>query len=114
MAYDPDVAITLWPEYFDINRTRSEGRRLPKELCVSNPDLDIIAKGAMILDLEYEVREDMSYPKAPRDRHGCVKVEKGVMSKTEMLPKIAEILVKNQKRRSCDQSPGLQGAGCQL
>ena len=33
MAYDPDIAITLWPEYFDINRTRSEGRRLPKELC---------------------------------------------------------------------------------
>ncbi len=98
MAYDPDVAITLWPEYFDVNRTRSEGRRLPKELCVPNPDLDIIAKGVMILDLEYEVREDMSYPKAPRDRHGCVKVEKGVMSKTEMLPKVAEILVKNQKR----------------
>ncbi len=98
MAYDPDVAITLWPEYFDVNRTRSEGRRLPKELCVSNPDLDIIAKGVMILDLEYEIREDMSYPKAPRDRHGCVKVEKGVMTKTEMLPKVAEILVKNQKR----------------
>ena len=96
MAYDPDVAITLWPEYFDINRTRSEGRRLPKELCVQNPDLDIIAKGAMILDLEYEVREDMSYPKAPRAQHGCVKVEKGVMSKTELLPKIGETLVSNQ------------------
>lgn len=97
MAYDPDVAITLWPEYFDLDRTRSEGRRLPKELCVSNPDLDIIAKGVMILDLEYEVKENMSYPKAPRDSHGCVKVEKGVMSKTELLPKVAEILVKNQK-----------------
>ncbi len=97
MAYDPDVAITLWPEYFDLDRTRSEGRRLPKELCVSNPDLDIIAKGVMILDLEYEVKENMSYPKAPRDCHGCVKVEKGVMSKTELLPKVAEILVKNQK-----------------
>lgn len=97
MAYDPDVAITLWPEYFDLDRTRSEGRRLPKELCVSNPDLDIIAKGVMILDLEYEVKENMSYPKAPRDGHGCVKVEKGVMSKTELLPKVAEILIKNQK-----------------
>ena len=90
MAYDPDIAITLWPEYFDINRTRSEGRRLPKELC--------IAKGAMILDLEYEVREDMSYPKAPRAKHGCVKVERGVMSKTELLPKIGEILVSNQRK----------------
>lgn len=98
MAYDPDIAITLWPEYFDINRTRSEGRRLPKELCVSHPDLDIIAKGAMILDLEYEIREDMSYPKAPRARHGCVKVERGVMSKTELLPKIGKILVSNQRK----------------
>ena len=71
MAYDPDIAITLWPEYFDINRTRSEGRRLPK---------------------------DMSYPKAPRARHGCVKVERGVMSKTELLPKIGEILVSNQRK----------------
>lgn len=100
MAYDPDVAITLWPEYFDINRTRAEGRRLPKSLCVSNPNLDFIAKGAMILDLEYEVREDMSYPKDPRSKHGCVKVEKGKMSKTEILPKIGEVLVKNQQRRS--------------
>lgn len=98
MTYDADVAITLWPEYFDINRTRAEGRRLPRELCVENPDLDIIAKGAMILDLEYEILEDMSYPKAPRDHHGCVRVERGVMSKTELLPKIGEILVKNSKK----------------
>lgn len=101
MAYDPDVAITLWPEYFDINRTRAEGRRLPKSLCVANPSLDIMAKGAMLLDLEYEVREDMSYPKDPRSKKGCVKVEKGKMTKTEILPRMGEILVKNQGRRSC-------------
>ena len=77
MAYDPDVAITLWPEYFDKGLTRAQGRRLPKDICVAKPDLDMIAKGAMLLDLEYEVREDMSYPKAPREKHGCVKVEKG-------------------------------------
>lgn len=98
MAYDADVAITLWPEYFDINRTRAEGRRVPKELCVENPDLDIIAKGAMMLDLEFEVFEDMSYPKAPRSKHGCVRVERGIMSKTEILPKIGQILVDNQKK----------------
>ena len=99
MAYDADVAITIWPEYFDINRTRSEGRRIPKELCVENPDLDIIAKGAMILDLEFEIMEDMSYPKAPRAKHGCVRVEKGKMSKTEILPAIGKILTDNQSKR---------------
>ncbi len=96
MTYDPDVAITLWPEYFDINLTRAQGRRLPKNLCVANPNLDFIAKGAMILDLEYEILEDMSYPKFPRAKHGCVRVERGNLSKTELLPKIAEVLVKNQ------------------
>ena len=96
MTYDPDIAITLWPEYFDINLTRAQGRRLPKELCVKNPDLDIIAKGAMMLDLEFEILENMSYPKFPREKHGCVRVERTNMSKTELLPKIAEVLVKNQ------------------
>lgn len=97
MTYDEDTAITLWPEYFDVDRTRSEGRRLPKKLCVKNPQLDLIAKGALILDLEYEVLENKSYPANWASKRGCVRVERGKLSKTEVLPKIGEILVKNQK-----------------
>ncbi|HKM09630.1 MAG TPA: signal recognition particle subunit SRP19/SEC65 family protein [Candidatus Methanomethylophilaceae archaeon] len=97
MAYDEDNAIMLWPEYFDIERSRSEGRRLPKALCVKNPDLDIIAKGAMILDLEYKVLDGMAYPGNALAKRGCVRVEKGKMKKTEILPLIGEILVKNKK-----------------
>lgn len=96
MAYDVDVAITIWPEYFDINRTRAEGRRVPKSLCVAEPNLDILAKGAMILDLEYEVFENMSYPHSPRSKNGCIKIERGIMKKSELLPKLGEILVNNQ------------------
>ncbi|MCL1979004.1 MAG: signal recognition particle subunit SRP19/SEC65 family protein [Methanomassiliicoccaceae archaeon] len=98
MTYDADTAITLWPEYFDVDRTRANGRRLPKNLCVKDPEIDIIAKGALILDLEYEVLEDKSYPSNWVAKRGCVKVEKGKFSKTELLPKIAEILIKNQKK----------------
>ncbi|HKM13985.1 MAG TPA: signal recognition particle subunit SRP19/SEC65 family protein [Candidatus Methanomethylophilaceae archaeon] len=97
MAYDEDNAIVLWPEYFDSERTRANGRRLPKTLCVKNPDLDIIAKGAMILDLEYRIIEDKSFPGNANAKKGCVRVEKGKMIKTEILPRIGEILVKNQK-----------------
>lgn len=96
MAYDEDTAIVLWPEYFDKNRSRAEGRRLPKELCVENPELDMIAKGALILDLEYTVHEDKAYPKNWAAKNGFVRVEKGKLKKTELVPKIAEILVKNQ------------------
>ena len=95
MAYDDDNAIVLWPEYFDISRSRAEGRRLPKSLCVDKPDLDIIAKGAMILDLEYKIIEDAAYPSNSNEKNGCVRVEKGKMEKTTLLSKIGETLVKN-------------------
>ena len=97
MAYDEDNAIVVWPEYFDAGRTRAEGRRLPKKLCVNEPDLDYIAKGAMILNLEYRIIEGKSYPGNAVAKRGCVKIEKGKMKKTELLPKLGEILVKNQK-----------------
>ena len=95
MAYDDDNAIVLWTEYFDISRSRAEGRRLPKSLCVDKPDLDIIAKGAMILDLEYKIIEDSAYPSNSNEKNGCVRVEKGKMKKTTLLSKIGETLVKN-------------------
>jgi signal recognition particle subunit SRP19 len=95
MTYDEDTAITLWPEYFDLARTRSEGRRVKKEFCVNNPKLDIIAKAALILDLEYEVFENKAYPANWAAKRGCVRVERGKISKTDLLPKIGEILIKN-------------------
>lgn len=98
MTYDDDNAIVLWPEYFDAKRTRAEGRRLPKALCVEKPSLDIIAKGAMILDLEYKVLEDKSYPADWAARRGCVRVEKGKMKKTAILAEIGRTLVANQRR----------------
>ena len=96
MAIDEETAITLWPEYFDSTRTRSQGRRLPLELCVKNPSLDMIAKGAILLDLDYSIHEEMCYPADWAARKGCVRVEKGKMKKSAILPKIGETLVKNQ------------------
>ena len=95
MAYDDDNAIVLWPEYFDRNRTRAEGRRLPIDLCVDNPDLDIIAKGAMILDLDFKIFEDKSYPANWAAHAGCVRVEKGKIKKSELLKEIGKTLVSN-------------------
>ena len=95
MAYDDDNAIVLWPEYFDINRSRAEGRRLPQEFCVKDPSLDIIAKGAYMLDLECKVCEDMAYPSDAISKRGCVKVEKGKISKSELLKEIGKVLVSN-------------------
>jgi signal recognition particle subunit SRP19 len=96
MTYDDDNAIYLWPEYFDSGLTRAQGRRLPKALCVANPSLDIIAKGATILDLDYRIVEGSAYPSDWAAKRGCVRVEKGKMKKTALLPKIGKCLVDNQ------------------
>lgn len=96
MAYDEDTAIVLWPEYFDSRLSRSRGRRLPRSLCVEDPSLDMISKGAVLLDLEFEICEDRSYPKDWHTKRGCVRVEKGKMKKTEILPAIGKVLVQNQ------------------
>ena len=97
MAIDEETAIVLWPEYFDSTLTRAQGRRLPKELCVKAPSLDMIAKGAIVLDLDYAIHEEKKYPSDWQAARGCVKVERGKMKKTEILPKIAEVLVKNER-----------------
>lgn len=96
MAFDEETAIVLWPEYFSSKRTRAEGRKLPVELCVEKPSLDMIAKGAILLDLEYSIDESKSYPGNWAAKSGCVKVEKGKMKKTEILREIGKILIKNQ------------------
>ena len=97
MAFDEETAIILWPEYFDSTLTRAQGRRLPVSLCVKNPDLDMIAKGAIMLDLDYAVHEEMCYPADWASKKGCIKVEKGKMKKTAILPAIGKILVDNQR-----------------
>lgn len=95
MAFDNETAIVLWPEYFDSGLSRRQGRRLPVSKCVKDPSLDMIAKGAIILGLEYKIDESKSYPSDWTSKKGCVKVEKGKMKKTEIIPCIGEILVKN-------------------
>ena len=96
MVYDDETAVRLWPEYFDSRRTRAQGRKVPKELSVERPSLDMIAKGAVLLDLEFQIYEDKSYPGNWAAKNGCVRVEKGKMKKTEILTEIGKILVKNQ------------------
>lgn len=96
MAIDEETAVRLWPEYFDSKRTRAQGRKVPLELSVEKPSLDMIAKGAILLDLDYDIEEDSAYPGNWAAKNGCVRVEKGKMKKTDILREIGKILVKNQ------------------
>jgi len=56
-------AIILWTVFFDSSRSRSEGRKLPKSLCVRNPTVEELEEAVKQLGFEYEVAKDKKYPR---------------------------------------------------
>jgi signal recognition particle subunit SRP19 len=83
--------IFLWSIYFDSNKSRAEGRRVPKKLAVSAPKLEEIQRAAKRLGLQPEVVSDAAHPSSPWLKTGLVVIPK-MESKDKTLKKIAEEL----------------------
>jgi len=83
--------IFLWPVYFDTNKTRADGRRVPKKLAISAPKLEELQIASKRLGLQAEVVSDAAHPSSPWQRTGLVVVPKKE-SKGKTLKKIAEEL----------------------
>lgn len=88
MAFDADKAWVLWPEYFDISRTRAQGRRVKKGLAVPEPQMASIIKAVEKLGLSHKIEEGKSYPGAWWNKQGLLLVENS-MPKSELLNKVA-------------------------
>jgi signal recognition particle subunit SRP19 len=83
--------IFLWPVYFDTNKSRADGRRVPKKLAVSAPKLEELQMAAKRLGLQTEVVSDAAHPGAPWRKTGLLVVPKKE-SKCKTLKRIAEEL----------------------
>jgi len=88
--------IVLWPVYFDANKTRADGRRVPKKLAVSAPKLEELQIAAKKLGLQPEVVSDAAHPSSPWRRTGLLAVPKKE-PKSETLKRIAENLSKSRR-----------------
>jgi len=84
--------IVLWPVYFDSNKSRMEGRRVPKKLAIPSPKLEEIQKAAKRMGLQPEIAPDAVYPRSPRQKIGLLVIPKKD-SKAETLRKIAKELL---------------------
>jgi signal recognition particle subunit SRP19 len=93
---DEEKAWVLWPEYFDSNRTRDQGRKVRKELSVPDPSLEMLGKALQRLGLEYKVEEAKSYPGNWYKSQGRVLVDRK-LPKSQLLMKVAEQLLKVQR-----------------
>jgi signal recognition particle subunit SRP19 len=92
--------IFLWPVYFDSNKTRKEGRRVPKKSATPSPKLHEIQLAAERTGNQPEILPDASYPRAPLEKTGVVTVPKKD-TKGKILRKIAkELSVARRKKKA--------------
>jgi signal recognition particle subunit SRP19 len=89
----------IWPQYFDQNRTRSEGRKIPKTQAQPMPRLEEIQKVAQKLGLNTEIVPELAYPSTPWLKTGMVLVSRKE-AKLEMLRKIAKELAVQRAKQS--------------
>ncbi len=81
--------IILWPVYFDSSKSRREGRRLPKKLCVPSPNINMLEKVVKSLGLNYEIHLDAAYPRLPWIKTGFIAVKKDKKRKNQILRRVA-------------------------
>ncbi len=88
----------LYPEYFDKQLSRKQGRKVPKSKAVSECNLSKIAYACKYLELEYEVEKDKKYSKNWWGSEGRIIVNpEGVASKTDLIRRVSNISRKLKK-----------------
>jgi signal recognition particle subunit SRP19 len=88
-----DNQIIIWPIYFDQNRSRKEGRRIPKNQAVQGPKIAELKEAADKLGLENEINLEAHFPKTHWIKTGMLIVEKKE-PKEAIIEKIAKQIVK--------------------
>jgi signal recognition particle subunit SRP19 len=85
--------ILFWSTYFDLEKSRTQGRRVPKNLAVLSPKLDELQRAAKRLGLNPKVVSDTAHPCSPWKRTGLLIIPK-TEAKGIILKKIAKELYK--------------------
>ena len=85
------MRITIWPVYIDSEKSKKEGRRIPKENSVPSPKLREISNAAKKLQLNPEIENNKSYSRSWWESSGRVIVDKS-MTKRETLIKISNMI----------------------
>ena len=67
--------ITIWPQYLNRDLSLSEGRKISKELAVSNPTMAEIEKALKRLGFTYQIQKERAYPGKWYEKSGRVLVE---------------------------------------
>ena len=83
------VENVLWPAYFDADRTRDEGRRVPRDLAVEDPSVDEIAEAVGQVGYDAVIERDVTYPREYEPRGRVLVKDADDASKGNLLQAVA-------------------------
>jgi signal recognition particle subunit SRP19 len=86
------VENVIWPAFLDADCSRSEGRRVPLELAVSDPTVDEIAKAVQQVGYDAVIERDKTYPREYEPRGRVLVKGADDATKTDLLGAVAAYL----------------------
>jgi len=86
----------VWVANIDRNKSRRQGRRIPKSMSVDSPRLSEIEAAARSLSLAATSKPGASRPSSWWEKTGYLLIEKGSSTRTEILKSIAKQLAKGR------------------
>jgi signal recognition particle subunit SRP19 len=93
--------LVIWPLYFDVTRSRSEGRMVPLRDAIHDPTLDAVISAATKSGLKPEIEREKRHPKTWHqvEAAGRILVPKNG-PKSAVLKRIAVFLKEKGKKKS--------------
>lgn len=83
------VENVIWPAYLDAELSRSEGRRVPVDLAVSDPTVDEIARAVQQVGYDAVIERDKTYPREHEPRGRVLVQNADDASKSDLLGAVA-------------------------
>ena len=83
------VENVIWPVAFNAERSRSEGRRVPSDLAVTEPTVDELAKAVQQVGYDAVIERDKTYPRERVERGRVIVKDADDASKSDLLGAVA-------------------------
>jgi len=86
------VENVIWPAALDAGRSRSEGRRVSRDLAVEEPDVDEIATAVQQVGYDAVIERDKTYPREYEQRGRVLVKNADDATKSDLLGAVAAYL----------------------
>ncbi len=86
------VENVIWPAFLDAGLTRSEGRRVARDLAVDDPSVDEIAEAVKQVGYDAVIERDMTYPREYEPRGRVLVKDADDATKSDLLGAVAAYL----------------------